>query len=225
MANYSYQSAKRVLADVARNTGGKLPSRYHDDILEWLGEGIDLLSNTNILETVSTPSIEEPKAFYTKNHVVCLPAGLMGILAVEDQYGAIIPNGGDVTDVTSRSARYSSPSFNDRVVVFEVNPLQHQTSDGTPTEKPGTSIPVYGEDINAPTPSSNGPSYYKVSGNYLQTSFEEGFVKIHYLRRVLGKDGYPMIPDNQNFRTALYWYIMMMLIGAGYRHQIFSFEY
>jgi hypothetical protein len=36
MAQVPFTSAKQILARVARNTGGKLPSMYHDDILEWI---------------------------------------------------------------------------------------------------------------------------------------------------------------------------------------------
>lgn len=218
------QSAKRVLADIARNNGGRLPTAYHDDILEWLPEGIDMLSRTGTLATTSTPSLNEAGSLVTVNHVVKIPCDLVAILAIEDQFGQRIPEGGDITDITRPTTAIASPANVARASVFEVNPLVHQTEDGVPTTAPGTSIPIYGEDLEQVTSVSSNGAYYKVSGNCIQTSFESGFIKVHYLQRPLDHDGYPMIPDNQNFRTALYWYVMRMLIGAGYEHPVFKYD-
>lgn len=226
MAHYPLRSAKEVLANVARNTGGKLPSGYNDDILEWLPEGIDLLTRTPMQETTSTPDINSANALYTQNHVVCLPKDLGAILAVEDEFGKRLSEGGDITDITSQTTVYhtGNESTAARATVFEVNPLDHQTSDGTPTTQPGTSIPLYGSDLTQTNNTVGQANYYKVSGNHLQTNFECGFVRIHYLRRPIDAEGYPLIPDNQNLRSALYWYVLMMLIGAGYQHPVFTYE-
>lgn len=225
MAQVPFCSAKQVVARVARNLGGNLPSRFFDDILEWIPEGIDMLSNTKTLVTTSTPNKGCAGALQVTNHIVCLPKDLLAILAVEDEQGKIIPKGSDVADITNPSRNRQNDQYTqERVSVFAVNPLTHQTSDGTPTTTPGTIIPLYGSDLEQVTTDKYAASYYKVEGNYLQTSFECGFVKIHYKQRPLDKEGYPQIPDNENFKTALYWYTIMMLIGAGYKHEVFSFE-
>lgn len=217
-------SAKRVLADIARNNGGRLPTAYHDDILEWLPEGIDMLSRTGTLSTTSTPSLNEAGSLITTNHVVRIPCDLVAILAIEDQYGKRLPEGGDITDITRPTTSLGQTGDVSRASVFEVNPLVHQTKDGTPTTAPGSSIPLYGTDLELVQNTGTSSAYYKVSGNCIQTSFESGFIKVHYLQRPLDDDGYPMIPDNQNFRTALYWYVMLMLIGAGYEHSVFNYK-
>lgn len=225
MAYVNFCSAKEILPKIARNTGGKLPSQYMDDILEWIAEGIDLLSNTRTLITKSTPSCGEGKALQVVNHVVCLPKDLISVLAVEDENGCVIRAGGDITDLPSRTERYdvNFTDSNARATVFAVNPMTHQTQDGTPTTKPGPVVPLYGQDIQQVS-LYKGSSYYKIVGHYLQTSFETGFVKLHYLARPLDAEGYPQIPDNENFKTALYWYVLMMLIGAGYEHKVFDYE-
>jgi len=223
MSQVLFSSSKAILAKLARNLGGKLPSRYYDDILEWVPEAIDLLSHTNIIETTSTPSLGSPGAYKTSNHIVCLPKDLIGILAVEYENGRIIPNGGDITDITNQSSRHRGEDTSARASVFSTNPLTHQTSDGTPTNSPGSTIPLYGSDLELTSNARLSRSFYKIQGNYLQTSFPEGFVKIHYNKRPVDKEGYPLIPDNENFKTAVYWYVLMMLIGAGYEHKVFSY--
>ena len=224
MPKFPYLSAKEVLARVLRNTGYKLPPEYHDDMLEWLPEGLRHLNMTKLYTTLSTPKVSEPDAYYVKNHVVSIPCGALGILAIEDEFGTRIPEGSDITDLSSPSSRYHGNDTQARPTTFNVDPLEHQTTDGVPTDKPGSSVPLYGEDLSVEN-NTNAASYYKIMGNKIQFSFEEGLVRVHYQGLVVDEEGYPMIPDNENFKTALYWYILMMLIGAGYEHKIFSYQF
>lgn len=220
-------SAKSVINKVIRNTGYKLPSMYHDDLLEWIPEGIGMLQVTRSLERKSTGNADTPGQLLVKNHCVKLPCGFISILALEDVNGRRIPEGGDVTnlsDPTSFAHSGLAPSDDStRSTVFNVNPLLHQTSDGTPTTEPGTGVPIYGQDLEKTTGTGANPGYYIISGNYLQLSFEEGFVKLHYESLPVCSEGYPLIPNNENFKAALYWYVVMMLIGAGYEHKVFRF--
>lgn len=212
MAQVPFTSAKQILARVARNTGGKLPSMYHDDILEWIPECIDLLMTTYSTEITSTPDCGAPKALVAKNHVVCMPSDCTSIIAIEDEYGRIIPLGGDVTDLQSETKRSGSTPDEARPSVFQTQPVS------------GNTTPIFGEDIKPVTGVGKGNQYYKISGNYIQFSFEEGYVKIHYLRRPVDAEGYPLIPDNENFKQALYWYVLKQLIGAGYEHKVFDYD-
>lgn len=211
MAQVPFVSAKQTLARVARNTGGKLPSMYLDDMLEWTAEGIDLLMNNNSVEIVSTPSYGEPKALYTSNHVVCIPKDCCGIIAIEDEHGRILPLGGDVTDLRSSSKLQGAAPDEARPSVFQTDPFY------------GNTTPLFGQDLKPVSLAQAGSNYYKISGNYIQTSFESGFIKIHYQVRPVDKEGYPLIPDLENFKQALYWYVLKQLIGAGYEHKVFDY--
>lgn len=61
---------------------------------------------------------------------------------------------------------------------------------------------------------------YTYNDNYLQTDFEQGEVLLSYVGIATDKDGYPMIPDNQYFKEALFWYIFKQLLLGGYRHHM-----
>lgn len=224
MPNFKLVSAKEILARVIRSVGYKLPSTYHDDILEWIPEAIGMLQVTNTLVVTSSGNKNCPEEILVKNHCADLPCGFVSILAVEDENGYRIPEAGDVTDFTSPTSRRHAVSEIARVSTFEVNPFQHQTSDGIPTEAPGSSIPIYGSDLEVSNSSPKRVSYYKIQGNYIHTSFETGFIKIHYLSLPVDKEGYPLVPDNENFKQAIEWYIIKRLIGAGYEHKVFSYK-
>ncbi len=228
MANYPLVSAKQVLASTIRSLGYKLPSTYMDDILEWIPEAMGELEVTDSLVLTSTPDVDQGGALSVSNHCVCLPCGLRAIEAVEDERGNRLPLGADVTDISSPSSKRHvgvGRSGEPRVSAFEVNPYQHQTSDGLPTDEPATSFPFLGEDIEPTENLSTTTHYYQVVGNMIQTSFEEGYIKVHYWSIPVDKEGYPLLPDNANFKRAVEWHIIRRLIGSGYEHKVFSYDY
>jgi hypothetical protein len=227
MPHYKHISAKEILARVIRGTGYKLPSVYQDDILEWIAEGIGYIQTTQTLVTESTAAQDCPGELLVTNHCVGLPCGFVSILALEDEFGNRIPEGGDITDITlqTSSRHKNNQSTQDtRISTFEVNPYQHQTSSGVPSTKPGTSVPIFGEDITSVKNTPYKRAYYKIQGNCIQTSFESGYVRLHYLALPVDEEGYPTIPDNENFKQALEWHIIRRLIGAGYQHPVFTWE-
>lgn len=227
MSQFRQVSAKEIVAKVIRSLGYKLPSHMIDDVLEFIGEGIGLLQVTRSLFVTSTGDIDCPGEVLIKNYCASLPCGFINILAVEDEWGNRLPEGSEVGDITSFTARQKiglGISGTPRVSVFEVDPYTHQTSDGTPTTEPGSTTPIYGEDLTQQTLDNRGSHYYRIQGNYIQVSFETGYVKLHYLTLPVDADGYPLIPDNENFKQALEWHIIRRLIGAGYEHKVFSYK-
>lgn len=224
MPKLRFVSAKEVIANLIRGLGYKLPSHYIDDVLEFTAEGLGMLQVTNTLITTSSGNVDCPGELLVRNHCVSLPCGLVSILAVEDEYGRRLPEGTDTTDLTSQSSIRHSYNNDTRPNTFNVDPYVHQTSAGVPDEAPEASVPYFGEDITSEEVTSRSNHYYKVQGNYLQTSFEEGYVKIHYLAIPTDKEGYPLIPDNANFKYALEWHIIRRLIGSGYQHPVFSWD-
>lgn len=226
MPKFPLVSAKEVVARVMRGVNYRLPSSYLDDILEWIPEGLGMLQVTNALVTTSTGDMNCPGEILIRNHCGSLPCGLVTILAVEDECGRRLPEGTDVTDITSQtSTRHSRPA-GARPNTFYVDPYVHQTQDGLPSdEAPSASVPYFGGDLVQDDGSSRNVNYYKIVGNYIQTSFEEGYVKIHYLSLPVDKEGYPLIPDNSAFKQALEFYVLMRLVGSGYQHPNPEFSY
>lgn len=226
MPKHPLISAKTVLARTIRALGYKLPSSYVDDILEWIAEGLSMINITNALITTSSGDLNCPGELLVKNHCVSLPCGLVSILAVEDERGRRLPEGTDTTDLTSQTSLRHSRLDGARPNTFNVNPYVHQTQDGLPTdEAPSASVPYFGEDIEQEATTSSTNHYYKMVGNYIQTSFECGYIKIHYLTIPVDKEGYPLIPDNEAFKQALEWHIIRRLIGSGYQHPVFNYQY
>jgi hypothetical protein len=48
---------------------------------------------------------------------------------------------------------------------------------------------------------------YKIQGNFIYTSFEEGEIEVSYQAIATDEQGFPLIPDNSSFTRALELYI------------------
>ena len=219
MPKLPFVSGKEILARLIRGTGYKLPSTYHDDILEWIGEGMNALQVTNTLELKCSGEENCPDEIYVRNYCASLPCGFVSVESLSDENGFAILEESSLNSNTTSSNTLARPS------VFMVNPFVHQTSDGTtgtPSIDPNIYINIQGGDLTPAIQSVQ--SYYKIKGNKIQTSFECGFVTLKYWSIPVCPDGYPMIPDNENYKQALVWHVLRNLIGAGYQHQVFSWD-
>lgn len=65
---------------------------------------------------------------------------------------------------------------------------------------------------------------YRINYNKIETSVKDGQLGIWFWRVPCDSEGLPMVPDNENFKTAVYWYARMMMIGAGYEDKVFSYD-
>ena len=220
MPQHKFISAKEIIARTARNTGYKLPSIYIDDILEWLPEGISMMQVTRSMIKATTGNINCPGESLVSNYCTVLPCGFVSMISVTDENGFRI-------NASSDGVNQAKSLLDARPNVFGVNPFLHQTSNGTtgtPSVTPDVNITIQGGDIVQASSALLG-RYYEIKGNYVQTSFCDGFVKMAYWSLPVCKDGYPLIPDNENFKQALEWHIMRRLLGAGYEHKLFRYDF
>jgi hypothetical protein len=218
--SYKSTSIKEVLMRVIRNLDHKIPSRYVDSMLEWIPEAIEELRTPFTLDTKSTPNLNKDGALWSKNHVIKLPCGLVEVLAVEDQFGYRIHRTGQQMDIEDMSPARTqlNPSNDDaRVTDFYTDVLPPAVPGVTIGNQPA--IPWTGTNIKLNT-SSVTAAFYDLKMDYLQTSEECMFVKIHYKAMPVDKEGYPLVPDITEYKEALYWYVMKKLIAAGYQHPV-----
>lgn len=64
--------------------------------------------------------------------------------------------------------------------------------------------------------SESGTTYskeytYTVVSGYLKTNLKTGYILLSYQAIPTDSDGYPLVPDDEGFEEALYWYINMKL--------------
>lgn len=95
---------------------------------------------------------------------------------------------------------------------YQSDPIQWKNQSVTPgvydtVVSPEDLSPVY---VEAPeTKIINEKQYeYKISGGYIYTNFQTGFVEITYKGFMVDKSGFPMIPDEERYIEAIKWSII-----------------
>lgn len=231
MSIVKYTSVKEVIARVIDDVGGNLPSHYFDPMLEWIPQGIRMLETQYQLIKKSTPNMKdkdsvdgdpEKGALFTKNHVVPIPRDVMEIIAVEDEFGERVRYASAEIDFTNQSDKYSTGGglfTQGRATNFQVDVFEHKGTD--PSIPDNESVPWDGSDIKQVNGGGLKASY-KVQGNMVQTSEECMFIKLHYLSLATDEEGFLLVPDVEEYKQALGFYILRQLIGAGFKHPIWN---
>lgn len=207
--NYRSVSAKSVIAKVYRDLKPNTDN-WVGDAVEWIGEALEYIGTY-------TGLIKKAREFTVANHRTLIPCELVDIIQVEYN-GRALPYGSDVTGYdlpnASRTTTMSPSSGQPGVTTSATYETTTDfLSNFTPIAQRKTSASRY------PT-----ADYYVLNPDYLQTSFEEGTVKIHYTAYPVCDDGYPKIPDNIYYKQALEWYILRQMLMGGYVHPIFKWE-
>lgn len=60
---------------------------------------------------------------------------------------------------------------------------------------------MFGQQYKFPT-----GDYFIMQNGWFKTSFKEGDIDISYMALPMDEEGYPLVPDNESFRDALFWY-------------------
>lgn len=225
---FKYTSVKEVIGRVMDDIGGKLPSHYMDLMLEWIPQGIRMLETKYQLEEASTGNytreteLVDPKALYTKNHVVPIPFDVVELIAVEDMYGKRVRTASSQIDFKNQTDRYSTGGgmyVEGRATNFQIDVDTH--GGVNPIDNADPSVPWDGSDIKQVSGGFLNATY-KIQGNMIQTSEECMFIKLHYLSLPTDQEGFLLVPDVEEYKQALGFYILRQMIGAGYKHPIWN---
>lgn len=213
---YQSTSIDEVIARIVRNTRLQDPS-YLVDSEEWIPEAMGYMKTKFVL----APRWQDVDIHY---HRAKMPCGLVSLRAVQYQNCRLPYYNG------SRSA----DSFNNRnsqaASVYPGIPMEGTTTFGTQIVKRGTEddgIPVYRyetelEKVNCL--SFHVEHWYYTEMGYINTSMSEACIRLHYHGIPLDPKGLPLIPDEENYKEALYWYVRAKMIGTGYEDKIFTYD-
>jgi hypothetical protein len=65
-------------------------------------------------------------------------------------------------------------------------------------------------------------AYYQIEMSFITTSFADDTIRIHYKAVPCDDNGLPLIPDNEDYKQAIYYYVRSMMIGAGYKDTVYN---
>lgn len=201
---YTSVSIKSVIAKFLRNTRLS-DSSFMDDLLEWIPEAMGMMQTRVVLKPLY-------KELTIKDYSAKLPCGLVELDAVAYN-GRRLREGSTVGHVVNMPSIFNAA--NGTVTVY--------VSDSDVLIENHLSTKLSGDDLKVMEISSE--AFYKLQLDYIQTSFKEGKVVIYFLQMPVDCDGYPLIPDNENYKEALYWFLLTKAIEAGYEHPLFDWNH
>lgn len=225
---YGFTSVKRVIAkvftDLALNEGDHRIS----DLIEYAGEAIMKIGAFPVLSTKITGKGGSP-LLEIVDYQCKLPCDVTTI----NQIGYSSSSTGPFYPMT-----YASGSFDAQIPNTEVPTIVSSVVSDAPIVTLAMSLysetyvqalerintnPVIREQLagliyntssasaERDTGSLSDRYSYVIAGNYIKTNLRTGFLMVSYQAVPVDSEGYPMIPDDESFEEAIYWYINMKL--------------
>lgn len=170
-------SLKNVISKVYSDLNIKDEDHY-TKIIEWLGEALSKIKVHDQLESVST-------TLCVKNHKTELPCDLVYLEEV----------GHNGRQLTKTSASSLEQKYNSNMVLYN----QYSSID---INKINNKCFELGLKYTYPD-----GQYFLIENGWFKTSFNSGDVDIVYKRFPLDNEGFPLIPEEESFRSALFWYV------------------
>lgn len=195
-------SLKHVIASLLRDTNNSIDAGWYSDIYEWMFEGMKELETKYQLVTRSA-DIE------VVGHIAELPVDFVREISVEDEYGRRLRYGskeGDITKTVQNTDSVYQPDMYH--TVGSISPYLDGDVDLHSVRRLG---------VNA--------HYYQMELDKVILSFPTGLIRLHYFGYPIDAEGYPLVPDLQVYKQALKWYVLLKLIGAGYKHPTFDYQF
>lgn len=220
--NYKYVSIDRIFAKFIRDVGEDFSE---EDVIEWCGEALEFIGAINYYE----------EAVYfseVKNHQCDLPKFMHSIIQIarDCSWNGTNPSCGKVAESISEEVfTFFTTSqhglvLNDQEIPYYKSSfsLRCGFNSWCGCGYYGSYSPVrlknhtlFNSIVCPESPERYAgciDEYTIIQGKIARFSFKEGFVAIPYTRQVMDElTGYPQIPDNISYTTAITWYIKLKL--------------
>ena len=218
---YKSCSIEEVIARIIRNTRIFDPS-FIIDMNEWIPEAMGMMKT----QYQYSPAFMDISVNFHKGK---LPCDLVSLQAVE--------YGGCRLNYSSTVKHYKTgpavgkeqpivPVFTSEAMAQVSSYVETNIIEGRPVQTPYNNI-VWRSTLETLAAACSLPlssHWYQTEMDWLNTSICDGDVRLHYYAIPVDENGLPLIPDNEDYKQALYYYVRAMMIGAGYDDKIFKYE-
>lgn len=216
---YQSCSIDQVIARIIRNTKVQ-DSSYIIDMQEWIPEAMEFLRTQWQLK----PAFEDIKISFHKGK---LPCGLIHLDAVEYKGQRLPYSSTGKNYMTGHKLGQPTGTSIDKTELF-TSVIETKPND-TYFDQDNIMWSSDARPLVSNLETTDGcdvhPSHwYSIEMGYLNTSIIDGEVRLHYFSEPKDENGFPLIPDNANYKEALYYYVRAKMIGAGYEDKVYREE-
>ena len=212
---YRSSSINEVLGRIVRNTRIQ-DSSYLTDAIEWIPEAMGMLRT----KVKYRPKwIDLPVHF----HNAQMPCGLSEIRAIEYN-GRRLKYADGVRSVDAPWLCHKPATRVANPTPYLTVPIARETSEGG-TIYESTAIQIQ-QCTSTSIPECMAlplcDQWYQTYLDVIQTSIKEGTIRVHYYAMNTDDQGLPLIPDNEDYKEALYWYVREKMVGAGWTDEVYD---
>jgi len=226
---HKFTSVKEVIARVYRDNDLGEGKHRVADMIQWAGEAMEKIGSFPILETKIAGKGDEPIVLLS-NYQARLPANVHSIIQVAYSQNATGPfepmylnTGSFGQDPLFNSEQGNTDQFvtsdnNLIVVTMSLYDFTYEEAVAFINNRPNKKDLINGlvvsgrRTFQSEIDTGDFLAKYVISGEYIKTNIETGFIMIAYKSFPTDGEGYPMIPDLESFKEALYWYVTMKLM-------------
>ena len=219
---YKYISCKRIIAKVFTDLSLNEETHRVTDMVEWIGESLKKIGAFPQFITRVTGKDGIP-ILIVENYQTALPCDFHNINQVSYSASAAGPfypmrytTGNFDTGVIGETS-LGAPS--DSALVTLAMSLYNLTYDAALAKinsEPGTKGLLQGilskSNIGEDSTKHTSDYTYIITPGYIKTNIKEGFLMMSYQAIPVDLEGYPLVPDDEAFEEAIYWYINMKLM-------------
>lgn len=224
---YNLTSVKRVIAKVFSDLDLKEGDHRVSDMVEWSGEALEKIGGFPTFETKVCGKDGVP-LLEIVNYQTKLPCDFHNMIQVgyaSVSTGPFYPlryatgsfdAGSTINDSTTTD--YIAAESDLVMLCMELYSLDYADALVKINTEPYTktlltSLLQPSNAVAAANSISSTTDYtYIIKHGYVKTNIETGYLMMAYQAVPTDTEGYPMIPDNQSFIEAVYWYIVMKLL-------------
>lgn len=207
---YKWTTLKPVIGSITRNIK-TMDGSYMDDLTEWVAEAIDQMRTRYQLELVC-------KDVTIDFHQGKMPCMLEAIACVVYK-GRRLNISNNV--IPSRSLGYRNVAPDTAIMQTVVTPATTSELVDNTTGTLEVDRVTLQSVLSLP---EHTQEFYKINYNKIETSMKNACIQVYYWKTPTDEEGFPMIPDNPDYKQAIYFYCRMMMIGAGYEDKVFKYS-
>jgi len=218
--NFPLTSIKEVQARIIRATGVQ-DTEYVSNMEEWIPEAMSLMRTKYALMS----KYEDVKIFFHKGK---LPCDLRMIKAVEWN-GYRLREGNSVRTVGAPPMPYETiySGIKGTTNGFETVP---QIIPTPPKDNPQENSHYFWSTLISTDTDHckglalHGDHWYQQEGGYISCSISDTTIRIHYRALPCDEDGFPLIPDNGNYKKAIEFYVIGCMLGRGFKSPVHDYD-
>ena len=196
---YNLEKIEVVVNKIIRDLGLGKDEIPWQDLIEWIAEGLQQIGAYSQLQ-------QKEDIVIINDYVGFLPCDVYKVIRLLNGTRFIEPTSGFYGGTFVGAMSKLGISFNDLSGKVQIELMQGKgLSSESKFKQFSSQLSYNGNLIGNPTTNSFTSLDYNLNFNKITTAYQYGVIEVQYLALPLDDRGFPLVPDSQEYRDALFW--------------------